>query len=156
MSYTYLLEQGEESSAECFLDIPLSVLSSGFPCQDISSSNLKAVGITGARSGLWVHMARIIGEVRPQYAFVENSPLLVGRGLAVVLGDLAMLGYDARWCIVGAHNAGAPHKRDRIWILANSKRDNGAWEENMESATDKFRAWQQLHGASCHRIPKTL
>jgi hypothetical protein len=47
-------------------------------------------------------MARIIGEVRPSIAFVENSPLLVHRGLAVVLGDLASLGYDARWGIVGA------------------------------------------------------
>jgi len=63
-------------------------------------------------------MARIIGEIRPEYAFVENSPMLTLRGLGVVLGDLASMGYDARWGVLGAHNAGAPHKRDRIWILA--------------------------------------
>ena len=95
----------------------VDVVSGGFPCQDISCAG-KGAGIEGERSSMWKHMARIIGEVRPRYAFVENSPLLVGRGLAVVLADLAEMGYDAKWGIVGAHNAGAPHKRDRIWILA--------------------------------------
>ena len=65
-------------------------------------------------------MARIIGEVRPRYAFVENSPLLVGRGLAVVLGDFAEMGYDARWCVLGAFHAGSYHKRERLWLLANN------------------------------------
>ena len=66
-------------------------------------------------------MARIIDEVRPQYAFVENSPLLVGRGLAVVLGDFAEMGFDARWCVLGAHEVGAPHERKRCWIVANAR-----------------------------------
>ena len=97
----------------------VDVVSGGFPCQDISAAG-RGAGITGARSGLWGHMARIIGEVRPRFALVENSPLLVRRGLAVVLGDLAALGYDSRWGIVGADDAGAPHKRDRIWIVADA------------------------------------
>ena len=67
---------------------------------------------------MWNHMARIVGEVRPRFVFVENSPMLVGRGLARVLGDLASMGYDARWGVLGAHHVGAPHKRDRIWIVA--------------------------------------
>jgi DNA (cytosine-5)-methyltransferase 1 len=67
---------------------------------------------------MWKHMARVIGEVRPRYAFVENSPMLVGRGLSTVLADLAEMGYDAKWGIVGAHHVSAPHRRDRIWILA--------------------------------------
>ncbi|WP_369751176.1 DNA cytosine methyltransferase [Pseudogulbenkiania sp. NH8B] len=75
-------------------------------------------GIDGTRSGLWREMARIIGEVRPRFVFVENSPLLVGRGLAVVLGDLAALGYDAQWACLSASDLGAPHQRDRIWIVA--------------------------------------
>jgi len=100
----------------------VDVISGGFPCQDISAAG-KGEGITGARSGLWGEMARIIGEVRPRYAFVENSPLLVGRGLAVVLGDLAAMGYDAKWCIVSASDAGASHRRDRIWILAHAKKN---------------------------------
>jgi len=72
----------------------------------------------GGRSGLWREMARIVGEVRPHLVFVENSPLLVGRGLAIVLGDLAEMGFDAEWCCVSASNCGAPHQRDRIWLVA--------------------------------------
>jgi DNA (cytosine-5)-methyltransferase 1 len=96
----------------------VDVVSGGFPCQDISAAG-KGAGIGGERSGLWGEMARIIGEVRPRFAFVENSPLLVGRGLSRVLADLAAMGYDARWGVVGAVHAGAPHKRERIWIVAN-------------------------------------
>ena len=65
-------------------------------------------------------MARIIGEVRPLYVLVENSPALTVRGLGRVLGDLAALGYDAEWGVLGAVHAGAPHKRERIWITAHS------------------------------------
>jgi DNA (cytosine-5)-methyltransferase 1 len=100
----------------------VDVVSGGFPCQDISAAG-KGAGIEGERSSMWKHMARIIGEVRPQYAFVENSPMLVGRGLATVLADLAKMGYDAKWGIVGAHHVSAPHRRDRIWILAHTMRD---------------------------------
>jgi len=66
-------------------------------------------------------MARIIGEVRPQYVFVENSPMLVTRGLDVVLADLAALGFDARWGVVSAADVGANHKRERIWIKAKQR-----------------------------------
>ena len=97
----------------------VDVVSGGFPCQDISAAG-KGAGIEGERSGMWKHMARIIGEVLPRFVLVENSPMLVGRGLGVVLADLAGMGYDARWGIVGAHHAGAPHKRDRIWIVGNT------------------------------------
>lgn len=103
----------------------IDIVSGGFPCQDISSAG-KGAGIDGERSGLWREMARIVHEVRPHYVWVENSPLLVGRGLAVVLGDLAKMGYDAKWGIVGAHHAGARHKRDRCWILAHT-RHRGGW-----------------------------
>lgn len=98
----------------------VDVVSGGFPCQDISAAG-NGAGIDGERSGLWREMARIVGEVQPRFVFVENSPLLVRRGLAVVLGDLTELGYDARWCVMGAADVGAPHQRDRIWIVANPK-----------------------------------
>ncbi|QQD28851.1 DNA cytosine methyltransferase [Pseudomonas simiae] len=102
----------------------VDVVSGGFPCQDISAAGTGA-GIDGARSGLWRQMARIIGEVRPRKVYLENSPLLVGRGLAMVLGDLAEMGYDAQWCIVSASDVGAPHQRDRCWLVAH---DNGTWQ----------------------------
>jgi len=103
----------------------VDVVSGGFPCQDISCAG-KGAGIEGERSSMWTHMARIIGEVRPRYAYVENSPMLVGRGLARVVGDLAELGYgNIRWGIMGAHHVAAPHKRDRIWVVANANLPRG-------------------------------
>ncbi|MCQ3002608.1 DNA cytosine methyltransferase [Pseudomonas syringae] len=100
----------------------VDMVSGGFPCQDISAAGGGA-GIDGKRSGLWREMARIISEVRTTSVLLDNSPLLVGRGLAVVLGDLAYMAYDARWCCISAADCGAPHKRDRIWLVA---RTNGA------------------------------
>ena len=109
----------------------VDVISGGFPCQDISAAG-KGVGIDGERSGMWGEMARIIREVRPRFVFVENSPMLTSRGLGRVLGDLASMGFDARWGVLGAADVGANHQRDRIWIvgtnLANSRcklRDEG-------------------------------
>ena len=109
----------------------VEIVAGGFPCQDISAAG-KGAGIGGERSGLWGEMARVIGEIRPRFVFVENSPLLVGRGLAVVLGDLAAMGYDAKWGVLGAHHVAAPHKRDRIWILGYSAREsiNGSVDES--------------------------
>ena len=94
----------------------VDVVSGGFPCQDISAAG-KGAGIDGERSGMWREMARIIHEVRPRYAFVENSPMLTSRGLGTVLGDLASMGFDARWGVLGAADVGANHQRDRIWIV---------------------------------------
>jgi DNA (cytosine-5)-methyltransferase 1 len=112
----------------------VDVVSGGFPCQDISAAG-RGAGIDGERSGLWMEMARIIGEVRPRFAFVENSPMLTSRGLGVVLGDLAAMGFDARWGVLGASDVGAPHKRERIWIVAYS---NGMHEQgDLSRFTDK-------------------
>ena len=98
----------------------VDIVAGGFPCQDISAAG-RGAGIQGKRSGLWREMARIISEVRPRFVLVENSPLLVGRGLDTVLADLSEMGFDAEWGVLGAHDAGAPHKRDRIWVLAHTK-----------------------------------
>lgn len=97
----------------------VDVVSGGFPCQDISIAG-RGDGLDGERSGLWAEMARIIGEVRPRYAFVENSPMLTSRGLGRVLGDLAALGFDAEWGVLGADDCGAPHQRERLWIVASN------------------------------------
>lgn len=97
----------------------VDVVCGGFPCQDISSAG-KGAGLSGERSGLWSEMARIIGEVQPTYAFVENSPVLTSRGLNIVLGDLAQMGYDARWGVYGADDIDGDHHRERIWILAHA------------------------------------
>ena len=95
----------------------VDVISGGFPCQDISAAG-KGAGIDGERPGMWREMARIIHEVRPRFVFVENSPMLTSRGLGTVLGDLAQMGFDAKWGVLGAADVGAPHQRNRIWIMA--------------------------------------
>ena len=97
----------------------VEVVSGGFPCQDISV-NGKGDGLEGERSGLWSEMQRICREVGPGTIFVENSPMLVSRGLATVLWDLADMGYDAKWGCISAHDVGAPHRRERIWIVAHA------------------------------------
>ena len=98
----------------------VDVVSGGFPCQDISAAG-RGAGIDGERSGMWGEMARIIHEVRPRFVFVENSPMLTSRGLGRVLGDLASMGFDAKWGVLGAADVGANHQRDRIWIVAKQR-----------------------------------
>lgn len=124
----------------------VDVVCGGFPCQDISAAG-KGAGITGERSGLWGEMARIIGEIRPKYAFVENSPMLTLRGLDRVLGDLSEMGYDARWGVVGACHVGGVHKRERIWIFANCAkvRSNWNWKKNIHWKSRKS-VWQGYRG----------
>ena len=111
----------------------VDVVSGGFPCQDISVSG-KGTGIDGERSGMWREMARIIGEVRPKYIFVENSPALTTRGLGTVLADMAQMGFNAEWGVLSAADVGANHKRERMWIVAkisNSKRKR--WTEGNDA-----------------------
>jgi DNA (cytosine-5)-methyltransferase 1 len=93
------------------------VLTGGFPCQDISVAG-KGAGISGERSGLWFEYARLICEIRPRYAIMENVGALTRRGLDRVLGSLAEIGYDAEWSDIRASDLGAPHRRERIWIVA--------------------------------------
>jgi len=108
----------------------VDIICGGFPCQDISTAG-KGAGIDGERSGLWKEMARIIREVRPRYAFVENSPILTSRGLGTVLGDLAQMGYHARWGVLGGRHIGASHQRERIWILASNH-----WQERIQGSRE--------------------
>lgn len=97
--------------------ITVDVICSGFPCQDIARGG-KGAGITGEKSGLWTEYARLIDELRPRFVIVENSTFLRSRGIDRVLGDLAEVGYDAEWHCIPASYVGAPHKRDRIWIVS--------------------------------------
>jgi site-specific DNA-cytosine methylase len=98
---------------------PPEIICGGFPCQDISLAG-KGAGIDGARSGLWSEFARIIRALRPVVVFVENVAALVNRGLDRVLGDLAALGFDAEWDVFRASDVGAPHRRERLFLLAYS------------------------------------
>jgi DNA (cytosine-5)-methyltransferase 1 len=97
---------------------PVDLVAAGWPCQDISYAGPGA-GITeGTRSGLWLHIAVGLRHLRPSYVYLENVAALRTRGLAKVLGDLAALGYDTQWTCLRAADAGAPHRRDRLLVLA--------------------------------------
>ena len=118
----------------------VDVVSGGFPCQDISAAG-KGDGLDGERSGMWKDMARVVGEVRPRYVFVENSPMLTTRGGTRVVGDLAAMGYDCRWTVMGAADVGANHQRDRMWILGESKRKRleGQRSQSGQQEVPEFR-----------------
>ncbi|MBR8409791.1 DNA cytosine methyltransferase [Burkholderia cenocepacia] len=152
----------------------VDVVSGGFPCQDISSSGRKQ-GLAGERSGLWMEMARIVREVGPRYVFVENSAELLHRGLGDVLGDLAGMGFDARWGVVGGAECGAPQGRPRIWIVAdahgfgregrpewNSKGQNSGRRPNRDRlalaqrrARDASSRIRQMDDALADRVDRT-
>jgi DNA (cytosine-5)-methyltransferase 1 len=102
--------------------IAVDVICGGFPCQDLSASG-KQAGLDGERSGLWSEIVRLSREFRPRFVLVENvSGLLIGEGgswFSRVLGDMAEIGFDAEWHCIPASMVGAPHGRDRVWIVAN-------------------------------------
>jgi len=99
----------------------VDVICGGFPCQDVSISNVTGTGLDGARSGLWFEYARIIGEIRPRFVIVENVAELLNRGMGRVLGTLAHLGYDAEWRVLRGLDVGLPFIRERVWIIAQPK-----------------------------------
>jgi len=122
------------------------VMTAGFPCQDLSVAGLRAGLVEGTRSGLWHTIARAVEIIRPCLVVIENvrgilsagadgapadgelepCPWCMGdaggvpvlRAIGRVLGDLAAIGYDARWTCVRASDVGAPHQRQRIFLLA--------------------------------------
>lgn len=107
----------------------VDVVSGGFPCQGISQANPDALGLEDPRSGLWKEQLRILREVgdgqpreRKPLLWVENSPMLTSRGLGTILGDLAALGYDARWGVLGADDVGGFHIRKRLFLVGYADR----------------------------------
>lgn len=102
--------------------IAVDVIAGGFPCQDLSVAG-KGAGLGGDQSGLFFELLRLIREVRPQFVIMENVSALLNRGFGDVLGGLAACGYDAEWDCIPASFVGAPHNRDRIWIVAYPQRD---------------------------------
>jgi DNA (cytosine-5)-methyltransferase 1 len=117
-------DEGADAGLERPVPVPVpyvDVLCGGFPCQDISVAG-RGEGIDGERSGLWAEYARLIRDLRPRYVIVENVAALLARGMERVLGDLAACGYDAEWDCIPASAVGAPHRRDRVWLVAYAQR----------------------------------
>jgi len=116
------------------IESSVDIICGGFPCQDISIAGKKA-GIGGLRSALWKQYLRLINEIRPKYAIIENVANLRSNGLITVLQDLWQIGYNAEWHCIPASAIGAPHQRDRIWIVANP--DNKGCNNNQGKTTRK-------------------
>jgi DNA (cytosine-5)-methyltransferase 1 len=95
----------------------VDIIAGGFPCQDISLLGTRT-GLDGDRSGLWREYRRIIEEVRPRYVVIENVTAILGNGMGDVLRDLSACRYDAEWQVIPASAVGAPHIRERVWIVA--------------------------------------
>ena len=123
----------------------------GFPCQDISLAGGSGEGIEGEKSGLWKEMFRVVCEVHPRYVFVENSPAITFRGIDRVLGDLAVIGYNAKWGVFSASDVGAKHERIRMFIMANSTETRWrGWktreDDLQESTIAKFQSLKDGYG----------
>jgi DNA (cytosine-5)-methyltransferase 1 len=132
------------------IDGPIDIICGGFPCQDLSVAG-KGAGLEGARSGLWWEFHRLIKEAQPKWVIIENVSVLRSRGLDQVLGSLAEIGYDAEWHCIPASAVGAPHRRDRIWIVAypsqlqrDGSNDNSrVGLESQEEPEPRDRCWQE-------------
>ena len=137
--------------------ITTDIITGGFPCQDISLAG-KGAGIEGSRSGLWSEFARLIGEIRPAYAVMENVSALLGRGLERVAGDLAEIGYDCEWEIISAANAGFPHRRERVWITAYPCGDRlqGQCDGRNFSAAQKYEPGGEIGGTPSQDAPDAI
>jgi DNA (cytosine-5)-methyltransferase 1 len=129
-----------------------NVIVGGFPCQDISTAGAGA-GIEGKRSGLWADYARLIGELQPHFVIVENVSALLGRGIDRVLGDLAALRYDAVWHCIPASHVGAPHRRDRVWVVAYPEGDRrshrGAGDQGCNDNPQSTESIRAELGGNC-------
>jgi DNA (cytosine-5)-methyltransferase 1 len=115
---------------------PVDVIAGGFPCQDISYAG-KGAGLAGERSGLFYEVARIVSEMGPRFVVLENVAALLTRGMGDVLGTLASLGYDAEWHCIPAAAVGAPHIRDRVFILAYARRDTAWTSKELDGQAPK-------------------
>ena len=110
---------------------PVDVICGGFPCQDISYAGLGA-GLDGERSGLFFEAIRVVQQLRPRVVVLENVAALLTRGLDRVLGTLASIGYDAEWHCIPAAAFGAPHIRDRVFVLGYA--DSDRWYAGKQTS----------------------
>lgn len=117
----------------------VDILTGGFPCQDASRANSKGKGIEGKRTGLWSYFREAIRLLRPRYVIIENVPNLLKRGFSRVLCDLAKIGYDAEWRTLRACDFGAPHVRERLFVIAYPMRNAAQGSRNKKKSKEQLR-----------------
>ena len=121
----------------------VDILCGGFPCQDISLAGTGG-GINAERSGLWWEFHRIINELQPRAAIMENVPAITIRGLGAVSGSLSEIGYDCEWCVISASQFGAPHKRERWFCVAYPRGEQDFGGTSTDSHEDRERASNEI------------
>jgi DNA (cytosine-5)-methyltransferase 1 len=127
----------------CFEDIRTAkfpyadVVCGGFPCQDLSVAGKRA-GLAGERSGLYRELVRAVRVVRPRYVIVENVAALLSAGMGDVLGDLASCGYNIEHDCIPASALGAPHRRDRVFIVAHADNRHRRQENALCAGRNTF------------------
>lgn len=134
--------------------IAVDVITGGFPCQDISHAGRQRGVGSETRSGLYAQVIRLISELRPQVAIMENVSALLsgpteqpGQWLGRILGDLAEIGYDAEWHSIRAGTVGLPQERNRVWLLAyphGKRRKAPILEAALPNKAGAFRGWEQV------------
>lgn len=138
--YTARFRDTPETDIKNVMDIHgATMLCGGFPCQDVSVAGYKK-GIEGERTGLWKELVRLITYCRPRWCLFENVPGLLYRGFTTVLSDLAACGYDAEWESLPASAFGAPHRRDRVWIVAYPSGER-VWEQPIIKQRLQDQTW---------------
>jgi DNA (cytosine-5)-methyltransferase 1 len=124
------------------IESQVDIVYGGFPCQDLSVAGL-GKGLEGERSGLFFEIMRLADELRPSFIFLENVSGIVARGLDRVTAEITKRGYDCRWTHVAAKEMGAPHKRERWFLLAHPKRirpqGQGQYERPVHSEENQIR-----------------
>jgi len=128
VSEVYYRGGGKGNTYDLSIARRVDVIVGGFPCQDLSTAG-KGAGLDGPQSRLWFEFYRLICEIRPKWVVVENVSALRAKGLDRILKGLAEIGYDAEWYNIPAYAVGAPHKRERLWIIAYPQRNQQSREE---------------------------
>lgn len=133
----------------------VDVIYGGFPCQDISVAG-NGAGLGGKRSGLFFEVLRLVEEIRPRYIFLENVPAIRTRGLERVVKELSALWYDCRWGMLSAFDVGAPHKRERWFLLAADTKRFKLWDKQGRSGWTSRQSSTESpdHGEKTWRTPK--
>jgi DNA (cytosine-5)-methyltransferase 1 len=115
------------------------VICGGFPCQDISYAG-RGAGLDGERSGLFFEAIRVVRELQPRVVVLENVAALLTRGLDRVLGTMAEIGFDCEWHCIPANAVGAPHIRDRVFVIAYA---NGRRQQERREQDGSAKGWKQ-------------
>lgn len=132
---------------------PVDIITAGYPCQPFSNAG-KRLGTDDPRH-IWPFIAEAISDIRPRLVVLENVAAHLRRGFDVVLSDLAKIGYDARWTVVRASDAGAPHRRERLFVVAYParQRDYRSWDIRHEGRTEYPDGCQPAADASSTGLP---